>query len=159
MLTGSTFIKELSEFFLNIEQWQGQLQNRTAAVQRMLVSGQTSFCLVTSFDQAKLKEAEFFAREIRKGGYNLKTLVLNRAFPHWLQLDSGGHHGGENAELVKLYSQMKEYYAHRESLYQAFEKRWAQQARIFRIPDMVKDISDLQALKEMTQLLSQGEKK
>ena len=67
--------------------------------------------------------------------------------------------GAANAELIKLYLQMKEYYAHRESLYQAFEKRWAQQARIFRIPDMVRDISDLQALKEMTQLLSQGEKK
>jgi anion-transporting ArsA/GET3 family ATPase len=157
-LTGSNFIHELSEFFMNIEQWQEQLQARTTAVQRMLVSKQTNFCLVTSFDSAKLKEAEYFAREIRKGGYHLQTLVLNRSFPTWLNLDKQLETSGENAELVKLYKDLKSYYQHREELYVHFEKRWGQQARIFRIPDMVRDISDLSALKEMTHLLSQGEK-
>ncbi len=158
-LTGSGFIHELSEFFVNIEQWQEQLQARTAAVQRMLISKHTNFCLVTSFDSAKLKEAEYFAREIRKGGYNLQTLVLNRSFPTWLDIDNEVQETPENAELVKLYKNLKSYYQHREELYVNFEKRWAQQARIFRIPDMVKDISDLAALKEMTHLLSQGEKR
>lgn len=158
-LTGSGFIHELSEFFMNIEQWQAQLQERTAAVQRMLISKQTNFCLVTSFDSAKLKEAEYFAREIRKGGYHLQTLVLNRSFPSWLDFDSTPEAPDENPEVVRLYKALKSYYQQREELYVAFEKRWAQQARIFRIPDMVKDISDLAALKELTHLLSLGEKK
>ncbi len=158
-LTGSTFIRELADFFKNIEQWQEQLQERTTAVQRMLVSERTQFCLVTSFDNAKLKEAEFFAREIRKGGYHLKTLVLNRAFPSWLHLEAEPQKSGESLEILRLYSQLKAYYSHREELYQAFEKRWAQQVRIFRIPDMTRDISDLPSLEAMTHLLSQGEKK
>lgn len=157
-LTGSSFIHELSEFFVNIEQWQTQLQARTTAVQRMLVSSQTTFCLVTSFDSAKLKEAEYFAREIRKGGYHLKTLVLNRSFPVWLNVSEKGTNV-ENSELQQLYSQLKSYYSHREEIYTNFEKRWGTQARIFRIPDMVQDISDLASLEQLTHLLSQGEKR
>ncbi len=158
-LTGSNFIRELADFFMNIEQWQGQLQTRIADVQRLLISPHTQFCLVTSFDNAKLKEAEYFAREIRKGGYSLKTLVLNRAFPNWLKVDSSQSKSPESNELYSLYLSMQKYYSHREELYQSFEKRWAQQARIFRIPDMVQDISDLQSLEKLTQILSAGEKK
>lgn len=155
-LTGSTFIRELADFFNHIEQWQGQLQARTSAVHNLLVSERTEFCLVTSFDAAKLKEADHFAREIRKGGYRLKTLVLNRAFPHWLKLEGTIAKSESNQKLIDLYSQLKDYYSHREDLYREFEKRWAKQARIFRIPDMDQDISDLQDLKKITVLLDGG---
>lgn len=158
-LTGSQFIRELSDFFMHIEKWQTQLKARMNAVHQMLISPQTEFCLVTSFDAAKLKEADHFAREIRKGGYHLKTLVLNRAFPHWLELDKKAPTKGANQKLVDFYLQLKEYYSQRETLYRDFEKRWGRQARIFRIPDMDQDISDLQDLEKITRLLkTEGEK-
>lgn len=158
-LTGSNFIRELSDFFVNIEQWQGQLLKRTVDVHRMLVAPTTHFCLVTSFDQAKLKEAEYFAREINKGGYHLKTVILNRVFPYWLDLRSEKSSKKSHKELVALYSQMRSYYNQRDQIYQRFEAGFKNEARVFRIPDMVKDISDLSGLEEIGDLIAEGEKK
>ncbi|MGZ3773535.1 MAG: ArsA family ATPase [Pseudobdellovibrionaceae bacterium] len=158
-LTGSSFIRELREFFINIEQWQSQLLKRTIDVHRMLSASTTHFCLVTSFDQAKLKEAEYFAREIKKGGYHLKTVVLNRVFPYWLDLRSETSSQKAHQELVNLYSQMRSYYNQRDLIYQKFEKNINSEARVFRIPDMVKDIADLSGLEEVANLIAVGEKK
>ncbi|AFY03319.1 ArsA family ATPase [Bdellovibrio bacteriovorus] len=158
-LTGSNFIRELGDFFVNIEQWQGKLQARTIDVHRMLVAPTTQFCLVTAFDQAKLKEAEYFSREIKKGGYHLGTVVLNRVFPYWLDLRSAQDPGKGHEDLVKLYSQMRSYYNQRDQLYQQFESGMKNQARVFRIPDLVKDISDLGGLEELSALIVEGEKK
>lgn len=158
-LTGSTFIHELGDFFVNIEQWQGQLLKRTVDVHRMLVAPSTHFCLVTSFDQAKLKEAEYFSREINKGGYHLTTVVLNRAFPYWLDLRLESKSEKAHQDLVSLYSQMRSYYNQRDLVYQQFESKIKTQARIFRIPDLVRDISDLSGLEELSALIEEGEKK
>ncbi|MFM6930077.1 MAG: ArsA family ATPase [Bdellovibrio sp.] len=158
MLTGSQFIRELADFFLNIEQWQGKLLQRTVDVQRMMVAPTTRFCLVTSFDKAKLKEAEFFAREIRKGGYRLETVILNRVFPHWLDLRVGYEAGSGEQDLVELYSQMKNYYNQRDVIYRQFESKMSKEARVFRIPDLVKDISDLSGIEELSALISEEEK-
>ena len=65
-MTGSDFVHELADFFVHIEKWQGQLEKRTLDFHRLLVSPACHFCLVTSFDSAKLKEAESFAKEIKK---------------------------------------------------------------------------------------------
>lgn len=158
-LTGSQFIHELGDFFLNIEQWQGKLLQRTVDVHRMLVAPTTKFVLVTSFDQAKLKEAEYFSREIKKGGYHLDTVILNRIFPYWLDLGTGSEKSGPDKQLVDLYMQMKSFYTHRDALYQQFESRMEKEAHILRIPDLVKDISDLSGLEELSTLIEEGEKK
>lgn len=157
-LTGSTFIHELGDFFLNIEQWQDRLLQRTVDVQRMMVSSTTQFCLVTSFDQAKLKEAEFFSKEIRKGGYHLGSVVLNRTFPYWLNLNDEKLEEEAHPELVRLFTQMKSFYQQRDLLYQRFEKTIDPGTRVFRIPDLVKDISDLHGLEELSSVIVKGEK-
>lgn len=157
-LTGSNFIRELGDFFLNIEQWQGQLLKRTTDVHRMMVAPTTHFCLVTAFDQAKLKEAEYFAREIKKGGYHLKTVILNRVFPYWLDLGTEASPEKAHQDLVRLYSQMRDYYTQKDLIYRAFEAKIKNDARVFRIPDLVKDISDLNGLEELSGLIVEGEK-
>lgn len=158
-LTGSSFIHELGDFFVNIEQWQGQLLKRTVDVHRMLVAPSTHFCLVTSFDQAKLKEAEYFSREINRGGYHLTTVVLNRVFPYWLDLGSEVQSGRGHKELEALYAQMRSYYYQKDLIYQSFEAKIRNQVRVFRIPDLVKDIADISGLEELSRLIVEGEKK
>jgi Oxyanion-translocating ATPase len=152
-LTGSNFIHELGDFFMNIEQWQGSLQKRTTDVHRMLVSPSTQFCLVTSFDQAKLKEAEFFSQEIRKGGYHLNTLILNRVFPFWLDLGKATSGKSENQDLTKFYEKMKSYYTRKNQLYTQFEKQLGRDVQVYRIPDLMKDISDLKGLESFSEII------
>ncbi|MNJ91218.1 Arsenical pump-driving ATPase [compost metagenome] len=158
-LTGSNFIHELADFFINIEKWQGKLEQRTVDVHRMMVSSTTQFWLVTGFDQAKLKEAEYFSREIKKGGYHLSTVILNRVFPTWLKLQGLEVKNSAYQDLVGFYEKMKDYYSQRDILYRQFESRLAKEARILRIPDLLNDISDLKGLEELSGLIVQGESK
>ncbi|KYG66551.1 adventurous gliding motility protein R [Bdellovibrio bacteriovorus] len=157
-LTGSNFIHELGDFFINIEQWQEQLLKRTVDVHRMMTSPLTQFTLVTSFDQAKLKEAEFFSKEIRKGGYHLSAVVLNRVFPYWLNVDSSESQSSFQG-IKKIYEEMRSYYLKKDRLYKSFESTIGKDVRVFRIPDLPHDISDIEGLKEIGKLLVEGEKK
>ncbi|MNU00230.1 hypothetical protein D3C86_2083690 [compost metagenome] len=58
-----------------------------------------------------------------------------------------------------MYSQMKSYYNRRDVLYHEFEEKMSQRAQLFRVPDLVKDISDLSGLMELGDVLKKGEKK
>lgn len=155
-LTGSGFIKELSDFFSSIEQWQKELNQRTTEVHRMLVSPSTKFCLVTSFDQTKLNEASYFAKEIRKGGYHLSRVVINRTFPFWLNIEDA-EAGTSDGKLHGLFLQMKHYYQKRQQQYSDFAATLQKDVDLYRVPDMVEDISDLQGLEKISELLKQGD--
>jgi anion-transporting ArsA/GET3 family ATPase len=160
-LTGSQFIRELGDFFINIEKWQDKLLQRTVDVQRMLIAPTTKFVLVTSFDQAKLKEAEYFIREISKGGYHLDTVILNRIFPSWL--DQGSEQtmnkSSGNMELNDFYLKMKSYYNQRDIHYRQFQAKIEKEARVLRIPDLANDISDLSGLEELSLLIEERQAK
>ncbi|MFN7454907.1 MAG: ArsA family ATPase [Pseudobdellovibrionaceae bacterium] len=140
-LTGSDFMRELAEFFQNIEQWQGQLEKRAGDVHSLLVSPTTNFVLVTSFDEAKLKEAEYFSKEIKKGGYRLAALIINRAFPFWIQSEE--ELKSKSPPVLSLFKQMKDYYQNREESFSRFSIRMNQQAKILRLPEMREDVSDI----------------
>ncbi|MBS1968919.1 MAG: ArsA family ATPase [Bdellovibrionales bacterium] len=156
-VTGSELLRELSDFFMSIEQWQERLEARITNVHRMMVSPETQFCLVTSFDQAKLLEAEYFLREIRKGGYHLQMLLLNRSYPEWFM--------GEKAtlkeqpagaeKLFSLYKKEKAFYQQRDQEHEAFAKKLAKDVRVLRIPEVTEPISDLQGLIRMADILKE----
>lgn len=161
-LTGATFIRELADFFISIEKWQEQLQTRTTAAHRLLVSPRTHFCLVTAFDKAKLKEAEFFSREISKGGYHLNTLIVNRAFPSWLDTktslseQSVSASKGSGSPLRQYYLDMQKFYADRESMYQFFDQSLGRQIQVIKVPDLIGEVSEVKSLVKLSTLLDKG---
>jgi anion-transporting ArsA/GET3 family ATPase len=85
ILTGNEFMTELSDFFDQIQFWQKKLESRLAKVQKLLISKDTEFLLVTSFDSAKLKEALELLKILRLEGLHLQTVIINRAYPFWFQ--------------------------------------------------------------------------
>lgn len=150
MLTGSDFIRELADFFIQIEKWQSKLEERIQGFHRLLVSPETHFCLVTSFDSAKLKEAEAFAKEIKKGGHHLKTVIINRAFPEWLgQEAENSDLDRKEKELHRLYMSLKSYYEKRALDFGALEKRLSREVEILKLPEFAFQISDVQSLEKM----------
>jgi anion-transporting ArsA/GET3 family ATPase len=161
-VTGSELLKELADFFSSIEQWQGKLEERITNVHRMMVSPDTEFCLITSFDRAKLTEAEYFLRELRKGGYNLGSVVINRSFPDWVHPQEkplgAAPAGGE--KLFGLYKSEKEFYAYRETVHAEFTKKFSTEARVVRLPELKDPVSDLEGLEMMAEIIKkQGETK
>lgn len=155
-LTGSEFMTELADFFRSIQQWQGELERRIAASHKLLVHPDTHFVLVTSFDEAKLKEADFFSRQIRKSGYRLSGVLINRAYPKGLDLNQKV--SGSNA-LEKIYLQYQSYLRKREEVYQSFSIRMSDQGRVLRIPELMNPISDLEGVVEMAQNMEEAEGK
>jgi anion-transporting ArsA/GET3 family ATPase len=155
-LTGSEFMQELEDFFRSIQKWQGQLEKRVNEAHKLLVHPQTHFVLVTSFDEAKLKEAEYFSKEIRKSGYHLSGVIINRAYPKGLDLTlsvSG------QSELERLYIQFQQYLKEKEKVYHSFSIRMSGQGEVLRLPELMNPISDLEGVLEMAQNMEEAEVK
>lgn len=126
----------------------------------MLVDPETKFCLITSFDQAKLVEAEYFFTELRKGGYHINSIIMNRSHPEWLNLHEAlpaeAPVGSKN--LFALYKEEKEFYACRERIHATFAKKHEAQTKVIRLPDINRPISDLLGLEVMAEIIrAQGD--
>lgn len=151
-LTGSEFVQQLTEFFSIIEKWQSQLFDRTVAVQKLLMSQDTQFCLVSSFDLSKLKESEFFQREIKKSGFHLKYFILNRAFPEKMDLeDLELSPSSEFQSLIAQFKNLKKFYQSRERLYIDFAAKMQSEARMIKIPDYRHQLMGLEDLEKISE--------
>lgn len=146
-LTGSEFISQLQDFFENIESWRGHLEERTLKVHRLLTDSNTTFNLVTAYDRAKLLEAQYFAREIRRGGYHLRTLIVNRSFPEWLPSATGS---GSDADVY--FSEMNNYYNQRlESFKQLLIKSGELEVEL--LPEYENEVCDIIGLEKMISIV------
>ncbi len=152
VLTGQEFMLELTEFFKSIQNWQMKLEGRIGQVHSLLVDSGTHFVLVTSLDEAKLAEAQFFSREIKKGGYQLSTVIINRAFPKGLDLATKFD---GSTELEQLYKKFQEYQLGREQSYLDFVQKMSAGRTILRLPELINNISDLEGVVEMANNIEQ----
>ena len=78
---GSSFMRELGEFFLNFQTMNDGFVERAGLVDRLLHDGRTAFTVVTTLEAAPLCEAEFFCVELSERGYDMAALILNRVLP------------------------------------------------------------------------------
>jgi len=162
IMTGSEFMHELSEFFKYIEAWQSKLDERVTTVHQLLINPQTHFCLITSFDKAKLQEAEYFGREIRKGGYQLSGVLINRAYPLWLRNNTTKDQAQTttSSALVELYTKMKRYYINKNVQYSSFAHRMTKLCSVHELPEFDEDVSELngviQIAEQLPDVLSKG---
>lgn len=149
ILTGADFIKELSDFFNLIENWQGVLFERTKKYHQLLVSPTTHFALVTSFEEAKLVETQIFSHEIRKQGYQLKYVYLNRSQPEWefTNFDRSLVSNEDYAELQRLIEVWKKYYENRKKLFSQFRQEISPEIQSFQLIEFIQPISQVEGLK------------
>ncbi|MBK9293449.1 MAG: ArsA family ATPase [Oligoflexia bacterium] len=157
-LAGSEFISTISEFFSAIRDWQKTLRDRTAEVHRLLTNQGTGFVLITGFNSVKIEEARFFENSLKKGGYQLSGIIVNRAFPLWANADSGILKTDKTADealnkLKKHYQELKRYYQIHLQAYTAFEKELRQNVLFLKIPDLSQDINSINGLKNLMERL------
>ncbi len=152
-LTGSAFVGELGHFFSALKSWQKILQERTSGVHKLLTSSECSFVLVTSFDEAKIREGVGLHRELKRRGYFLGAMIVNRAFPVWLPSEVAVSEKFEHYEaLLDYYEKLKRYYSKREEAYRWLEAQ-AQSVKVIRIPDFDQEVFTLGALVTLADLL------
>ena len=158
ILTGGPFIEELVDFFTAVRSIQQVLRDRTQMVQDLLTNTSTRFIVVTSFDAAKLTEAKYLQGQLKKLGYRLQAVIINRAFPLWLPGDvvAESRVAPETvARVRKFYEAFREYYATRYTLYEEFAKGLDATIVVLRIPEYRQDIHGLEDLHALAKVLGQ----
>lgn len=153
-LTGSEFMRELGEFFVNIQSWQKQIDERISSVHALLVNPQTKFILVSQFDRAKLEESLYFAREIKKSGYHLNQIFVNRAFPLWfLKNKKWTEDQVTNPSLKEVFRRMLAFFKARKELLSQAMSRLGTGVELTCLPELSEDIHDVQGLIRLCEYL------
>ena len=80
-LLGSQFLQDIAEFFLNFQSMYDGFVDRSRAVERLLHDKRTTFAVVTTLEDAPLREGERFCQELITRDFHLGALVLNKTLP------------------------------------------------------------------------------
>lgn len=152
-LTGSVFMSELSDFFRNIQSWQGALEKRIHEMHRLLVAPTTRFILVTTFEEDKMNEAQKFAKEIQRGGYNLRTVIINRAFPKGVSMDQVVVGDSPRAKIFRDFQSLA---AEKEEIFKKVSSQLARSVDFIKLPELRENISDLKGVAELVEEMTQG---
>lgn len=154
MLTGSQFIDELVDFFASMRNLQKVLRERSHGAQKLLLSRETAFVVVTSFDAAKLAEAQYLRDQLKLMGYRLAGVIINRAFPIWLGAKDDSS-SSTSAPLADFYKTFRHYHSERYDLYEKFEKTVGEGVRIQRIPEYNQDVYGIEGLERLAEQLAE----
>ncbi len=88
-ILGSQFLQDIAEFFLNFQSMYDGFVVRSRAVEALLHDKRTTFVVVTTLEDAPLREGEQFCAELVKREFHLGALVLNKTLPRSLFSSAG----------------------------------------------------------------------
>ena len=80
-ILGSQFLQDIAEFFLNFQSMYDGFVTRSRSVEALLHDKRTTFVVVTTLEDAPLREGEQFCAELVKRRCPLGALVLNKTLP------------------------------------------------------------------------------
>ncbi len=86
-ILGSQFLEDIARFFILFQSMYDGFVERAQAVTRTLSDRRTTFVVVSTLEQAPVREAEFFISALGDRGFHLGALVLNKVLPPYF-LDS-----------------------------------------------------------------------
>lgn len=158
-LTGAEFIGELREFFELAESWQEVLSQRMVDVHEILTGSQSAFVLVSSFDHAKLKESYYFQKRLKREGYLLAALIVNRAFPDWLEGDFSelSVKNVSEQQVIEVHKKMYDYYLERKENLKDYISKIGSSVACFHVPDFMNDIYDLEGVEMVASKFKAGQ--
>jgi anion-transporting ArsA/GET3 family ATPase len=83
-ILGSQFLEDIAEFFVLFQTMYDGFVERARAVTRTLEDRRTTFVVVSTLEEAPVREAEFFISALDGRGFHLGALVLNKVLPSYL---------------------------------------------------------------------------
>jgi anion-transporting ArsA/GET3 family ATPase len=170
-VVGSEVIDDVVAFFRAFEGMEAGFRTRALAVEELLAAPDTAFVLVTSPRRDALEEAEFFARQLERGGQQIDALIVNRVHPMFgdeapsglraaaAELRKSGTDGGADSEaagrLAERYENLADFREvaeiEREHLRGVHQRVGS--ASITYVPYLSRDVYDFSALREIGGLL------
>jgi anion-transporting ArsA/GET3 family ATPase len=102
---GSRFLQEIAEFFVNFQSMYDGFVQRAGAVEQLLSDRRTTFMIVSTLEDAPLREAEEFHAELTRRHLHVGAVILNKTMPDYL-LDAAGataaRRFSEDAETIAI---------------------------------------------------------
>jgi anion-transporting ArsA/GET3 family ATPase len=167
-ILGSAFLQDIAEFFILFQSMYGGFVERAKAVERVIEDRRTAFVVVTTLEEAPVREAEFFIKALSAKKLHLGAVVLNKVLPDYLCSDEASDVArrlsndpgpiaaalpaefGDPAVLARVLGELGESFLN----FQVVAKREAEQrAELGSVPDVVaavpymdSDIYDLDGL-------------
>lgn len=145
ILTGKEFVVQIAEFFRSIQGFQSQILERVMDSRELLKNPKTEFTLVTTQDELKLKESVEYAQEMKTRGYQLKRVMVNRAWPEQQDVSLDQYSAQEQKEIKSLLNLLS---AHQKAN-QKIMKSWPAGVQVLKVYDTLKSSNDLARLEEM----------
>lgn len=142
-ITGSYFVSELLDFLKNIYVWRESLEQRILDIHDLLHSQTTRYVLVTSYDARKLTEGQQLIHELKKEGFLLNQVILNRTLPDFA---TDKKDPSAISKIKKYHNQM------RENLKQ-FTLEQKNKIHLLEVPEILKPISNVEDIESLAQLL------
>jgi anion-transporting ArsA/GET3 family ATPase len=93
-ILGSQFLEDIAEFFILFQTMYDGFVERARAVTRTLEDRRTTFVVVSTLEEAPVREAEFFMGALHERGFHLGAAVLNKVLPAYF-LDEGASAAAE----------------------------------------------------------------
>lgn len=158
-VTGSTFLAELKAFFGHVSHLRERIARLSRDVTNLLHAETTGFVLVTGFDEAKLKEALEFQRDLTDEGLNLRAVIVNRWFPEFTEGEHLWPESWQNEpdfiKLKDLHEQFAKYYQHRAEVFDRLKGQLGGQVPVVKLPDYKNSVQGLDDLGRMATTLEE----
>ncbi len=87
-ILGSQFLADIAEFFVLFQTMYDGFVERAEAVSRTIADRRTTFVVVSTLEDAPVREAEFFMQALVERELHLGALVLNKVLPPWFADDA-----------------------------------------------------------------------
>jgi anion-transporting ArsA/GET3 family ATPase len=87
-ILGSQFLEDIAEFFILFHTMYDGFVERARAVTRTLEDRRTTFVVVSTLEEAPVREAEFFISALDQRDFHLGALVLNKVLPAYFLDDA-----------------------------------------------------------------------
>jgi anion-transporting ArsA/GET3 family ATPase len=84
-ILGSQFLEDIAEFFMLFQAMYDGFVERARAVSALLKDRRTTFMVVSTLEEAPVREAEYFISALQKRGFHLGAVVLNKVLPDYLR--------------------------------------------------------------------------
>lgn len=82
-ITGFAFLQDISEMLISFKELLGGFTERAEQVKVILDNKKTAFLLVGACEYASVREATSFNQSLKKLGYSLKGILMNRVYPDY----------------------------------------------------------------------------
>ena len=153
-VTGESFIRELTDFFISVRGVQAAIRARTLAIETLLQGPETALLMVTSFDELKLREADYLNRSLLQRGYRTEAVVLNRAFPFRVPLQPGASPSANYQEAWEFYQTFCQFQQRQHLAYEQFCRLLPSDVTILRVPEYNRDIYGIEDLEQLADALA-----